>query len=296
MRRILVRSIAVIGSLALMAACSDGFETRPSGLKIKIAKPGTGDRVAEKGDQVSVHYTGWLWVGGKKGDQFDTSRDRGQPLQFTVGTGRVIKGWDEGIAGMKVGEQRLLIIPPDIAYGPQGRPKIPANSTLFFETELVAVKSQEEVKKEREAARQRMMEERAAKLAANAKPITMDEKEKSKWTVEESGLFWQTVKKGSGAEAQLGQKVSVHYTGRIWENGQLGDKFDSSLDRGQPFEFQLGQGQVIQGWDMGVKGMKVGEKRLLLIPAGLAYGERAMGPKIKAYSNLHFEVELLGVQ
>jgi len=97
---------------------------------------GNGD-VAKAGDRVSVHYVGTLADGGKK---FDSSRDRNQPFQFVLGQGQVIKGWDQGVAGMKVGEKRKLTIPPAMAYGPQGRPPIiPPNSTLVFEVELLAI-------------------------------------------------------------------------------------------------------------------------------------------------------------
>jgi FKBP-type peptidyl-prolyl cis-trans isomerase len=96
---------------------------------------GKGD-VAKAGDRVSVHYVGTLSDGSK----FDSSRDRNQPFQFVLGQGQVIKGWDQGVAGMKVGEKRKLTIPPAMAYGPMGRPpKIPPNSTLVFEVELLAI-------------------------------------------------------------------------------------------------------------------------------------------------------------
>ena len=96
---------------------------------------------------------------------------------------------------------------------------------------------------------------------------------------------------GTGAEAKVGQRVSVHYTGWLTS----GAKFDSSLDRGQPFAFQLGRGQVIKGWDQGVAGMKVGGKRKLTIPPELGYGSRGFPGAIPPNSTLVFEVELLGV-
>jgi FKBP-type peptidyl-prolyl cis-trans isomerase FkpA len=96
---------------------------------------------------------------------------------------------------------------------------------------------------------------------------------------------------GTGATAQSGQKVSVHYTGRLTD----GSKFDSSLDRGRPFDFLLGAGQVIKGWDQGVAGMQVGGKRKLTIPPELGYGSRGFPPVIPANSTLVFEVELLSV-
>ncbi len=105
-----------------------------------------------------------------------------------------------------------------------------------------------------------------------------------------SGLLIEDTLVGTGEEALVGKKVTVHYTGTFAD----GTKFDSSLDRGTPFEFSLGAGEVIKGWDQGVAGMKVGGKRKLVIPPDLGYGDRAIGP-IPANSTLYFEVELLGV-
>jgi len=104
---------------------------------------------------------------------------------------------------------------------------------------------------------------------------------------------------GTGAEATDGKRLSMHYTGWLYNPGEpknRGTKFDSSLDRGQPFSFVLGQGQVIRGWDVGVSGMKVGGKRTLVIPASMGYGARGAGGVIPPNATLVFEVELLGVQ
>ncbi len=121
--------------------------------------------------------------------------------------------------------------------------------------------------------------------------VQADDKEK-KVTETASGLKYQDLKVGTGAEATKGTDVTVHYTGTLIN----GKKFDSSLDRGQPFTFSLGAGQVIKGWDEGVAGMKVGGKRKLFIPAKLAYGDREVGGGlIPANSDLIFEVELLKV-
>jgi FKBP-type peptidyl-prolyl cis-trans isomerase FkpA len=110
------------------------YKTRPSGLKYAVLKPGDGPEAKEE-QNVFVHYTGWLQSNGKK---FDSSLDRGEPIEFPLGHGAVIKGWEEGVLGMKVGEQRQLVIPPKLAYGPEGRPPvIPPNSTLIFDVELV---------------------------------------------------------------------------------------------------------------------------------------------------------------
>ena len=110
-----------------------------------------------------------------------------------------------------------------------------------------------------------------------------------------SGLKFEDTALGTGASPAKGQTCVMHYTGWLWENGAKGAKFDSSLDRGRPFEFPLGLGRVIKGWDEGVASMKVGGKRTLLIPPGLGYGERGAGGVIPGGATLLFEVELLNV-
>ncbi len=106
-----------------------------------------------------------------------------------------------------------------------------------------------------------------------------------------SGLTYQDLVEGTGVEATSGRQVTVHYTGRLMD----GTKFDSSKDRNDPFEFHLGGGQVIKGWDEGVAGMKVGDTRKLTIPPSLGYGARGAGGVIPPNATLEFEVELLGV-
>ncbi len=107
-----------------------------------------------------------------------------------------------------------------------------------------------------------------------------------------SGLQYQVLKEGAGAAAQAGQEVTVHYTGWLTD----GKKFDSSVDRNDPFQFKLGAGEVIKGWDEGVAGMKAGEKRKLTIPSNLGYGDRGAGGVIPPKATLVFEVELIEFQ
>lgn len=110
--------------------------TTASGLQYRDEVEGTG-ATAKSGDQVAVHYTGTL----ENGRKFDSSRDRGKPFEFALGTGSVIRGWDEGVAGMKVGGRRLLVIPPELGYGARGAGGvIPPNSTLHFDVELLEIR------------------------------------------------------------------------------------------------------------------------------------------------------------
>jgi peptidylprolyl isomerase len=235
--------------------------TTASGLKYKIIQQGKGVK-PEQGDRVSVHYVGTL----PDGTKFDSSRDRGQPYTFTIGQGQVIKGWDEGIALLHVGDKAILTIPPDLGYGAQAAGKIPANSTLIFEVELMEVK---------------------AKIAVKAYDVA------GKDTIAlQDGLKMIIVKNGTGPKPENGKTVSVHYTGYLAN----GTKFDSSVERGEPIAFPLGQGRVIKGWDMGIAALNVGTQARLLIPYTLGYGDNGYPPIIPAKSDLVFDVELVGIQ
>ena len=131
--------------------------------------------------------------------------------------------------------------------------------------------------------------------ARAADPRQADKDKKMNKT--DSGLEYRDVKEGSGETPKSGQTCVVHYTGWLWENNAKGRKFDSSVDRGRPFEFPVGEGRVIKGWDEGVSTMKIGGKRELLIPAKLGYGARgAGGGQIPPNATLFFEVELLSVR
>jgi FKBP-type peptidyl-prolyl cis-trans isomerase len=145
---ILIRFACAVLALAIAAAApvlgrADAATNQviemPNGLKYTDTKTGDG-ATATSGNKVSVHYTGWLYNNGAKGAKFDSSVDRGQPFQFTLGAHQVIAGWDEGVAGMKVGGKRTLIIPPELGYGARGAGGvIPPNATLMFDIELLGV-------------------------------------------------------------------------------------------------------------------------------------------------------------
>jgi peptidylprolyl isomerase len=237
--------------------------TTESGLQYTLIEAGEGP-APQPGDIVAVHYTGTL----EDGTKFDSSLDRGQPIQFPLGQGMVIRGWDEGIALMNVGGKATLVIPPELAYGERGAGGgvIPPNATLTFEVELIEI--------------------------LPGSPETATEVDEGDYVTTDSGLKYYDFEVGDGASPQDGKPVSVHYTGWLED----GTKFDSSLDRGRPFDFVIGRGQVIRGWDEGVAGMKVGGKRQLVIPAELGYGSSGAGEVIPPNATLIFEVELLNVE
>jgi peptidylprolyl isomerase len=142
----LTRRAALLAAFAaslpsLPATAQTGkFMTTASGLQIQDTQVGTGAQ-PKRGQTCVMHYTGWLYTNGMKGKKFDSSVDRGEPFEFPIGTGRVIKGWDEGVATMKVGGKRTLIIPPQLGYGERGAGGvIPPNATLMFDVELLGVK------------------------------------------------------------------------------------------------------------------------------------------------------------
>lgn len=233
--------------------------TTNSGLKYTIYQKGSGVQ-AELGDIVKVHYVGKL----ANDSVFDSSRKRGEPLRFKLGAGQVIKGWEEGISYMKVGDKAKLVIPPELAYGNREIAGIPANSTLTFDVELIGV-------------------------VKPAKPFDVSGKDTISFP---SGLKIIKVKEvPSAIKAMNGQNVSVHYTGYLPD----GKVFDSSVDRGEPISFPLGSGKVIKGWDEGIAKMRVGEKARFIIPPHLGYGAAGYPPVIPENSTLVFDVELIQV-
>ena len=234
------------------------FETE-SGLKYTIQKAGQGER-AEIGKIVVVNYVGML----TDSSVFDNSYGKGKAFRFELGAGKVIKGWDEGIALLNVGDSATLILPPHLGYGSKENARIPANSTLIFNVKLEDV----------------------------LHPAAEWDPGKADTTQIQDGLSIIWLKKNEdGKKPQRGNSVLVHYSG-YFRNGK---KFDSSVDKGDPITFPIGQGMVIQGWDLGISQLRKGEKAKLLISPELGYGSRGYYNFIPPNANLIFDVELLEV-
>ncbi len=227
------------------------WNKQKSGLEVWDVKEGKGDPV-KAGAKVKVHYTGWL----TNGEVFDSSVVRKEPIEF--GLEGVIKGWQEGIPGMKPGGVRRLKIPAELGYGDRKVGPIPPGSTLVFEVELLETQSKPEAPD------------------ANAK----------EWKKLPNGLEVWDVKDGEGEAVKAGGTVTVHYTGWLTN----GKQFDSSFGQ-KPVTFPL-RG-VIKGWQEGIPGMKPGGVRRLKIPAELGYGKEGAGADIPPNATLIFEVQLV---
>lgn len=235
--------------------------TTASGLKYGIVKANkTGETTT--GKKVTVNYTGFL----KDGKMFDSSLDRNQPLVVDIGKGKLFPGLDEAISLMRKGEQGRFIIPSKLAFGERGGGPVPPNADIIMDLEIADVK------------------EIPVPVKYDTTGIT------PKTTA--SGLKYFEIKlSGNPVQAQAGQKVKVHYSGYLAD----GKMFDSSVERGEPIDFPLGQGQVIPGWEEGIALMHVGDKFRLIIPYQLAYGEQGRPPAIPPSAQLTFDVELVGV-
>ncbi len=214
-------------------------------------------RDVEKGATPVVNYV----LNLQDGTEVDSSKKPGRhPFQFTIGKGQVIKGWEEGLIGMKVGGTRKLRIPFELGYGEKGRPPvIPEKAVLWFNVELLDIWYPAEFKS----------------FEKINKP--------------ESGIQFAEVKEGKGESAALNDSVEVHY----WLYNNEIRLIDSSTNPGQkPLKFKVGTSELIPGFSEAVKGMKVGGVRKSKIPPSLAYGDKGVGP-IKPNETLWFTIELL---
>jgi FKBP-type peptidyl-prolyl cis-trans isomerase len=194
---------------------------------------------------------------------------------------------------MKKGSKSKVIVPSKMAFGEMGRGNIvPPYATIVYDVEIVDVQTKADYEKEQAETKKKEAEK---KESAKKDESILRQKylKDNKITVQPTadGLYYIEKAKGTGAQAAPGKKVKVQYTGTLLD----GKKFDSSRDRKEPYEFTLGKGQVIPGWDEGIAMMKKGGMATLIVPSTLGYGDRDMG-QIPPYSTLVFDIELLDVQ
>lgn len=261
-----------------------------SGIYYLETKKGTG-KSAVKDGYVSAHYTVYL-LGGEK---LFSTLERGEPVDFKFGSQFENKGFQEVISMMREGGKANAIVPSAMAFGAQGAGSVvPPFSTLYYDVELIKIMSNDEfeskqadknAKQQAEAAQMEKGEGAAIQKYLKDNNITPT-------TTLPSGLIYIEKQAGSGPKPADGKKVKVHYTGKLF-NGTV---FDSSVERGQPYEFALGRGAVIDGWDIGIALMNEGGKATLIIPSKLAYKDKGAGEVIPPFAPLVFDVELVEVE
>jgi peptidylprolyl isomerase len=272
--------VLFVAATVALLGCNSGPEikTLESGLQFLDDSLGTG-REAKIGDLVSIHFKGWMVPKDTASELFsDWSADqtknmlsigdskmRNQPVKFVLNSGSFIKGTDEGIVGMKAGGIRTMIIPSKLAYGEAGVGFIPPNTDLKIVIELLEVK-------DKGIAEMWKVDSTLFKTTA-------------------SGLKYAVISQGEGSLIEAGKVVTVHYSGYLMD----GTLFDSSVERDEPIQFVVGQGQVMPGWDEGMQLLKKGDKARFIIPPQLGYGEMPL-EKIPANSTLMFDTEIIDVK
>jgi FKBP-type peptidyl-prolyl cis-trans isomerase len=259
-----------------------------SGLYYIEEERGSGP-IVKDGDRIKAHFI----ISTITGSQLYSSYDVGEPLEIEIGRTFDNDGVTEALRKMRDGTKATVIVPSSLAFGPEGRGEmVPPYTTMIYEIEVVEFTTKEQFEQQQQQSEREMKQMEEQRRMQEKTQIQDYLKENDLEGLQTgSGLYYIEQVKGTGPKPEPGQTVKVHYTGTLL-NGQ---KFDSSVDRGEPFEFTLGAGQVIQGWDEGIALMNVGSKAILVVPFDLGYGSRAMGQQIPAFSTLVFEVELLEV-
>lgn len=253
-----------LGVFAVISGCSrhDSWTTA-SGLRVTEIVEGEGASPVD-GEIVSIHYTAWYL----DGDEFDSTRKNGEPMKFLKGKSQLLPGLEEGVASMRKGGRRILVLPPELAFGKEGSPPVvPPDQWVKFDVELIDI----------EPGPPRILPWNDAGLEVMLSP---------------TGLQYVDFEVGGGDFPGLGSTVVVNYTGFL-DDGTL---FDSSYYQGMPLEFELSPENLIPGWIEGLLTMQAGGKRKLIIPPFLGYGRQGFGKSIPPDATLIYDIELLEVR
>lgn len=262
----------------------DGYKKTESGLLYKFDTKGDGINTPVEGnflDVVMVYGTGDTILFDSR--TIPTREKMSIPMMASVFQGDIY----EGLGMMHVGDSATFAMVADSVWlklfrMPSPPPGLDSLDYLYFHVKLNEILTAEEMQARKD---QELKEFREAELVARTEYLQANYPDLQP---DENGLYYVRTKKGSGANPKTGQSVKMHYTGTLLN----GTKFDSSVDRGEPYEFPLGQGRVIQGWDLNIAKMQKGEKGVLIIPSELGYGARGNG-RIEPFSTLIFELELV---
>ncbi|MBW6460165.1 MAG: FKBP-type peptidyl-prolyl cis-trans isomerase [Bacteroidales bacterium] len=241
---------------------------------------------------VSAHFTVYLL----NGDKLFSTIDRGEPIEFRYGNQFENPGFQEALGFMKEGGKANAIVPSSMAFGAQGAGNgiVPPFSSLYYDIELVDVITPEEWEKkqsDRDSQKQADMAKKERDEEVVLQKFLKDNNIIPTTTLP-GGLIYIEKEAGTGSQPTEGQKVKVHYTGKLID----GKVFDSSTDRGEPLEFVIGRGAVIEGWDKGIPLMKTGGKATLIVPSKMGYKDQGAGNIIPPYATLIFDVELVSVE
>ncbi|GEB53526.1 MULTISPECIES: FKBP-type peptidyl-prolyl cis-trans isomerase [Streptomyces] len=245
----------VSGSLDKQPKIEKGEGDPPKDLKVKVLKEGDGQKV-KKGDALNAHYVGQLW----NGKEFDNSWKRKQPATFQLGTGKVIKGWDEALVGKKLGSRVEIVAPPDLAYGKQGQPPtIPGDSTLVFVVDLKKIMPSTIDGKPTDKPQNPDLPKVSTKIEKNKAPSIEMPKGKEEAP---DDLISETIIEGDGKEVTDKTKsVTANFTAKLWKGGKQLD--DTWAQGGAPQEIPVAQ---IPGWKDGLKGAKAGSRVVMSVP------------------------------
>ncbi|MFE7793175.1 FKBP-type peptidyl-prolyl cis-trans isomerase [Streptomyces sp. NPDC057460] len=259
---------------------SKGQGDPPKELKTQVISEGDGAKL-KNGDAIQVNYLGQAWDSTKP---FDNSFDRKQPFDLTLGAGMVIKGWDQGLLGQKVGSRVELVIPPDLGYGPQGQGDIKPNATLVFVVDILKATQIPTSAKGTEVAQDNVdLPKVGTNTDGKAPSVKVPEK-----TDPPKKLVSNYILESDGDVIKETDSVVVNYVGLLWKDGKT---FDSTYAQGKTQTFPLAQ-VTLKGLKNGLVGKKLGSRVLLVIPPDQAFGDKAQ-QSIPAKSTLVFAVDLL---
>ncbi len=282
------RYLLMIVSLFIITSCnrdSEGYYTSESGLKYQYLKENSQGKHPEINDYVELR----LAYANSSDSILFNSKELGGFIKMQIHKPAYKASYNEALLMLKTGDRALFKIKADSFYLVTRKEPVPdfikKDEYLTFDIELIKILNKQEVAKE-----QKLLEEQYKKNEDDLLQYYLQENNiETKPFI--SGLYYLETQKGSGRQAKPGDKLKVHYTGKFL-NGEI---FDSSYKRNEPFEFTLGAGQVIAGWEEGFSKMREGGKATFIIPSHLAYGKKGYGKIIPPYTTLIFEVELLKI-
>ncbi|MFJ7156937.1 FKBP-type peptidyl-prolyl cis-trans isomerase [Streptomyces sp. NPDC101118] len=262
-----------------------GVGTPPKDLKVVVISEGKGPKL-KKGDEAKVNYLGQEWDEDKP---FDNSFDRGEPFALAIGAGSVIKGWDQGLEGQKVGSRVELVIPPDMGYGASGQGDIKPNATLVFVVDILEGKTPKPVPASAKGTVVPQDDKTLPQVGTNtdgkAPALDIPKNDPPK------KLVSNYVIEGSGAVVKPTDSVVVKYVGKLWKDGKV---FDSTYAQNTTQTFPLGQ-LTLKGLKDGIAGKKEGSRILLVIPPDQGLGDKEQGG-IPANSTLVFALDILQIK